>query len=75
MVEKEKTFADEMLELRKFLAKRRKITAISKDLGLCRKTVQDALAVQSEDQLTGSKIDVVTRAREMKDEIEKALGK
>lgn len=74
MVQTEKTFGEELLETREFLAKRRKITSLATELGLSRKTVQDALSVENESDLTGRKIDVVIRAKELKKEIEEKLG-
>lgn len=73
MVQKKKTFKEDLLEIREFLAQRRQITALAKTLGINRKTVQDALSVDSPSELKGKKIDVVKFARLMKKEIEATL--
>lgn len=74
MVKNSKTFKEDLLEVRRFLAKRRKITYLAGTLNVSRNTVQEALSVENESDLTGRKIDVVIAARALKTELEEKLG-
>lgn len=74
MVQTEKTFKEQLTEIRAFLAKKRKLSELASQLGLSVKTIYNALSVENKSELTGKKIDVYNRARAMKKEIEDGLG-
>lgn len=73
MVQEEKTYNEELQEIKKFLAKRRKIKALALEVGVDARTVHYAFKAENPDDLTGKKIDVISRAIKMKREIEKTL--
>lgn len=74
MVQQEKTFKEQVSEIRTFLANRRKLSDLAKEIGVSVRTVQKALEVEDQSKLTGKKIDVFNRAKSMKREIEEDLG-
>lgn len=70
----EKTYKEELQELRTFLRKKRKITDLATMTGVNRQTVHDSFNVESPDELTGKKINVIANARLLKEKIEKDLN-
>lgn len=74
MVTKEKTYKELQSDLKSFLAKRRKLSALAKKVGVDVRTVHYAFDTKSPDELTGKKLDVIIEARKMREEIELDLA-
>lgn len=70
---KTKTYNKELKDLKSFLSKRRKLSTLAREIGVDVRTVHYAFKVESPENLTGKKIDVIKRAYEMKAEIETTL--
>lgn len=70
MVTEEKTYKELQSDLKNFLAKKRKLTDLAKRVGVDVRTVHYAFNVNSSEELTGKKLDVIKEAKIMKKEIE-----
>jgi len=70
MDNKSKNFAEDLCNLRKFLADRKLLGDLARRAGAKSRTVQYALSVTSEDKLTGKRLKVYKEAVCMKKEIE-----
>ena len=70
MVQKEKTYNQELQELKKFLSTRRKLTELAKRSGATIRTVQYAFDAKKPEDLKGKRINVIKEAQVLKAEIE-----